>query len=60
MDPDVVIVLTGLNQKHPFSGILSQALGKHAARAARANDDVVVGVLMTCFTHVSTFIDACF
>ena len=45
MDPDVVIVLAGLNQKHPFSRILSQALGQHAARAARADDDEVVGVL---------------
>jgi hypothetical protein len=60
MDPDVVIVLAGLNQKNPFSWILSQTLGKHAARAARADDDEVVGVLMTCCTHVSTFIDTYF
>ena len=45
MNPDVVVVLAGLNQKHPFSGILSQALGQHAAGATGANDDVVVGVV---------------
>ena len=42
MYPDVVVILTSLNQKHPFSGILSEALGQHAAGATGADDDVVV------------------
>jgi hypothetical protein len=60
MYPDVVIVLTSLNQENPFSGVLSQALGQHASGAASADDDEVVGIWMACCTHVSTFIDAYF
>ena len=47
MDPDVVIVLTSLNQKHSFGGVFSQALGQHAARAAGTDDDVVVCIILT-------------
>jgi hypothetical protein len=44
MNPDVVVVLASLNQKHPFSGILSEALSQHAAGATGTNNDEVVGV----------------
>ena len=56
MNPDVVIVLTSLNQENPFRGILGQALSQHATCATGADDDEVVGVLRRGLSHISIFI----
>jgi hypothetical protein len=53
MNPNVVVILASLDQKHAFSRILSQALSQHAACATSADDDVVVCFDWRGLSHVS-------
>ena len=44
MEPDPVVLAAGLEQEHAMAGIRGQPVRQHAARGARADDDVIVGL----------------
>ncbi len=48
VDPVIVVLAAGLQQQHRHLRIQRQAISQDAARRARADDDVVVGLHVSC------------